>query len=207
MINKKSSHVVLLKMRILSVVSVAVEKKCGYGYLKEIVLRRADLNLYKFKEGDFPDLHLNDIKNMLPLLTQNNLFNLDGDIIVHLGVALHMFTRGIVLQSRVEDVQLDVESYQRKLNLTRPQRSYPGMSAKEINTPNYDLQGVIYEDKKNQKILMWVDELHKFSDGVSNLSTRLFCTGSRTLDLETTLILICQKRNGQKRIRNAHDMY
>ncbi|GKC28517.1 hypothetical protein Tco_1035811 [Tanacetum coccineum] len=102
---------------------------------------------------------------MLLLLTQNKLFNLDGDVIVHLGVALRMFTRGIVLKSRVEDVQLGVESYQRKLNLTRPQRTCPGMSAKKLYTPNYDRQGVIYKDKKKRKRLMRVDELHKFSDG------------------------------------------
>ncbi|GKC67727.1 hypothetical protein Tco_1100325 [Tanacetum coccineum] len=71
MINKKSSHVVFSKMRILSFVSVKVEKKCGYGYLKEIVVRRSDQNLYKFKEGGFPNLHLNDIEDMLLLLTQN----------------------------------------------------------------------------------------------------------------------------------------
>ncbi|GJS27851.1 hypothetical protein Tco_1048421 [Tanacetum coccineum] len=151
-------------MRILSVVSVQVDKKFGYGYLKEIVMKRADHQLYKFKEGDFPDSHLNDIEDMLLLLTQNRLFNLDGDVIVHLGVALRMFTRGIVLQSRVEDVQLGVESYQRKLNLTRPQRSCRDMSAKELYTLNYDPQGVIYEDMKKQKRLMRVDELQKFSD-------------------------------------------
>nr|GEW58001.1 hypothetical protein [Tanacetum cinerariifolium]GEZ47294.1 hypothetical protein [Tanacetum cinerariifolium]GEZ54770.1 hypothetical protein [Tanacetum cinerariifolium] len=131
MINKKSSHVVFSKIRILSVVNVEVEKKCDYGYLKEIVVRRADQQLYKFKEG----------------------------------LAMRMLTRGIVLQSRVEDVQLCVESYQRKLNLIIPQRSCPGMSAKEIYTLNYDPQGVIYKDKKKKKRLMRVDELHKFSDG------------------------------------------
>ncbi|GKF85069.1 hypothetical protein Tco_0249967 [Tanacetum coccineum] len=73
-----------------------------------------------------------------------------------------MFTRSIVLKSRVEDVQLGVESYQRKLNLTRPQRSYHDISTKEPYTPNYDPRGVIYEDKKQQKRLMRVDELHKF---------------------------------------------
>nr|GEV57185.1 hypothetical protein [Tanacetum cinerariifolium] len=100
--------------------SVQVENKFGYGYLKEIVMKRADQQLYKFIEGDFLDLHLNDIEDMLLLLTQNRLFNLYRDVIVQLGVALSMFTRGIVLQSRVEDVQLGVESYQRKLNLIRP---------------------------------------------------------------------------------------
>ncbi|GJR58050.1 hypothetical protein Tco_1500212 [Tanacetum coccineum] len=151
MINKTSTHNVLSKMRILSVVSVEVEKKFGYGYLIEIVVKRADHQLYKFKEGDFPDLHLNEIDGMLLLLTQNRLFNLNGDVIVHLGVDLRMFTRGIVIQSRVEDVQLDVESYQRKLNLTRPLRSCPGMSAKELYTLNYDPQDLYMKTRKSGK--------------------------------------------------------
>ncbi|GKC76867.1 hypothetical protein Tco_1127641 [Tanacetum coccineum] len=96
-------------MRILSVVSVQVKKKFGYGYLKEIVVKRADQQLYKFKEGAFLYLHPNNIEDMLLLLTQNMLFNLDGDVIVDLGVAIRMFTLGIVLKSRVEDVQLGVE--------------------------------------------------------------------------------------------------
>ncbi|GJY11428.1 hypothetical protein Tco_0379613 [Tanacetum coccineum] len=76
-------------MRILSVVSVHVKKKFGYGYLKEIVVKRADQQLYKFKGGDFPYLHPNNIEDMLLLLTQNKLFNLDGDVIVDLGTLLH----------------------------------------------------------------------------------------------------------------------
>ncbi|GJY05214.1 hypothetical protein Tco_0371154 [Tanacetum coccineum] len=115
-----------------------VEKKEGCGYLKEIMVRRANQNLYKFKECDFPDLHLNDIEDMLLLVAQNKLFNLDGDVIMDFVTALKMFTRGIILKNRVKDVQLGVESYQRKLNLTRPQRSCLDISAKELYNPNYD---------------------------------------------------------------------
>ncbi|GKD95548.1 hypothetical protein Tco_1379445 [Tanacetum coccineum] len=61
-----------------SVASVQVEKKSGYGYLKEIVIRRSNQKLYKFKEGDFLDLHLNDIEDMLLLIAQNKLLNLEG---------------------------------------------------------------------------------------------------------------------------------
>ncbi|GJV06775.1 hypothetical protein Tco_1344431 [Tanacetum coccineum] len=111
MINTVSKHEVFLTMRILSVVSVQIEKKSGYGYLKEIVVRQADQKLYRFKEGDFSDLHLNDIKDMLLLITQNKLFNLDGGVIVDFVIALKMFTRGIIVKNRVEDVQLGVKSY------------------------------------------------------------------------------------------------
>ncbi|GKG45962.1 hypothetical protein Tco_0498408, partial [Tanacetum coccineum] len=76
---------------------------------------------YKFKEGDFPRLNLCDIKDMLLLLVQKKLSNLEVDDLYDLGVALRMFTRRIVILHRVEDLQLGVESYQKKLNITRPE--------------------------------------------------------------------------------------
>nr|GEV86290.1 hypothetical protein [Tanacetum cinerariifolium] len=60
--------------------------------------------LYKFMKGEFSRLNLHEIKDMLILLVQNRLFNLKGDVIVHLAAALHMFTRRIVIQKRVEDL-------------------------------------------------------------------------------------------------------
>ncbi|GKB49512.1 hypothetical protein Tco_0900265 [Tanacetum coccineum] len=102
------------------VVSVKVDKLHGYGYLEEIVVTRADRQLYKFKEGDFVNLHLNDIEDMLLLVVQHKLFHLDGDVIVDLAVALRMFTRSLIIKKRVEDVLLGVESYQKKLNITKP---------------------------------------------------------------------------------------
>ncbi|GKC51624.1 hypothetical protein Tco_1074369, partial [Tanacetum coccineum] len=47
----------------------------------KIVVKRADRQFYKFKEGDFVDLHLNDIEDMLLLAVQHKLFHLtDIDI-------------------------------------------------------------------------------------------------------------------------------
>ncbi|GJX62035.1 hypothetical protein Tco_0294935 [Tanacetum coccineum] len=57
--------------RILAITDVKVMRKHGYGYLEEIVLRRADNVLYRFKEGDFPQLQINDIEDMLILVVQN----------------------------------------------------------------------------------------------------------------------------------------
>ncbi|GKA92138.1 hypothetical protein Tco_0814063 [Tanacetum coccineum] len=53
--------------KILGVKSVSVKKLHEYGHLEEIVVKRVDHQLYKFKEGDFVDLHLNDIEDMLLL--------------------------------------------------------------------------------------------------------------------------------------------
>ncbi|GKB82042.1 hypothetical protein Tco_0948937 [Tanacetum coccineum] len=66
-INKFSKHNVYSPQKILSVVSVKVKRLHGYGHLDEIVVKRVDRQLYKFKEGDFVDLHLNDIADMLLL--------------------------------------------------------------------------------------------------------------------------------------------
>ncbi|GJY93733.1 hypothetical protein Tco_0509515 [Tanacetum coccineum] len=154
-----SKHDVYSPLKILSVVSVKVNKLHSYGYLEEIVVRRADRQLYKFKEGDFINLHLNDIEDMLLLVVQHNLFHLDGDVIVDLAYF------SLIIKKRVEDFQLGVKSYQKKLNITKTQKDFPTISAKEPYTPSFDQQGVFYEDLSNQKRLMRADELYKFSDG------------------------------------------
>ncbi|GKB41097.1 hypothetical protein Tco_0886039 [Tanacetum coccineum] len=46
----------------------------------------AGRQLYKFKEGDFVNLHLNDIKDMLLLVVQHKLFHLDGEVNVDLAL-------------------------------------------------------------------------------------------------------------------------
>nr|GEU76850.1 hypothetical protein [Tanacetum cinerariifolium] len=115
----KSPHDVYSKRKFITVTSVKVMRWYDYRYLEEIVVQRDDNVLYKFKEGDFPKLNLCDIKDMLLLLVQKKLSNLDVDAWYDLGVALQMFTRRIIILHHVEDLQLGVESYQKKLNIPR----------------------------------------------------------------------------------------
>ncbi|GJS19033.1 synaptobrevin, WD40/YVTN repeat-like-containing domain protein [Tanacetum coccineum] len=116
-------------MKILSIVKIAMEEYSDYGYLKEIVVKRANQKEYVFKEADFPSLHLNYIEDMFLLYYQNKLYHLDINIQTHLAVALWFFIRITVLKHRVEDVQLGVESYQTKLNLVKPQVLAHGVAA------------------------------------------------------------------------------
>ncbi|GJR97869.1 hypothetical protein Tco_0270043 [Tanacetum coccineum] len=95
---------------ILAVTHVKVIMKHGYGYLEEIVVRRAD---------------------------NNRLINLSGDDVADFAIALRMFTRSLVIQKRVEDLQLGVENP----------------------------QGFIYDDDYKRNRLMRSDKLYKFSDG------------------------------------------
>ncbi|GJY76360.1 hypothetical protein Tco_0481476 [Tanacetum coccineum] len=163
--NKFSKHNVYSTQKILGVKSVSVKKLHGYGHLEEIVVKRADQQLYKFKEGDFVDLHLNDIEDMLLLAVQHKLFHLNESDIVDFIVALRMFTKSLIIKRRVEDLQLSVESYQEKLNITSPQKTFLEIEFKELYTPSYKPPGVIYEDLDKQKRVMRADKLYKFSDG------------------------------------------
>nr|GEV66482.1 hypothetical protein [Tanacetum cinerariifolium] len=71
----------------------------------------------------------------------------------------------IVIQRRVEDLQLGVESYQKKLNLTKPDSYRSDLKRKEAYTAYSNPWGFIYQNKDKRNMLMWIDELHKFSDG------------------------------------------
>ncbi|GJX90811.1 hypothetical protein Tco_0344137 [Tanacetum coccineum] len=84
--------------------SVSVKKLHGYSHLEDIVVKRSDQQLHKFKEGDFVNLHLNGIKDMLLLAVQHKLFHLDGSVIVDFIVALRMFTRSLILKKNVSKI-------------------------------------------------------------------------------------------------------
>ncbi|GJQ89069.1 hypothetical protein Tco_0000208 [Tanacetum coccineum] len=124
--------------RILAVTHVSVMRKHRYVYLEEIILRRADNALYRFKEGDFPQLRINDIEDMLLLVVQNQLTNQSRDDVADFAIALRMFTKSLVIQKRVEDLQLRVESYQKKINVTKPDTTRPDLRKRHMYTPYKD---------------------------------------------------------------------
>ncbi|GJX71033.1 hypothetical protein Tco_0308204 [Tanacetum coccineum] len=140
-INKHSEpsdhEAVKSQMRILSVICVKTFEKYGYNYLREIILRRADYKEYKISEKDFKNLHPNDFEDLKP-----------G----------HRRSYG-------RPCQLGIESYQNKaqtlivlfgMHLTIP-------SKKIIRCPKP--RAVIYRDINDQRKLIRLNEIHKFSDG------------------------------------------
>ncbi|GJW41435.1 hypothetical protein Tco_0067280 [Tanacetum coccineum] len=146
----ESTHDVYSTKHILAVTRVNVMRKHGYGYLREIEVRRADNDLYTFKEGHFPRLRINDIKDMLILIVQNKFTNLSCDDVSDFAIALRMFIKSIVIQKRVEDLQLGVKSYQKKINVTKPETTRPDIRKKDPYTPYQDPQGFIYADTQGR---------------------------------------------------------
>nr|GEZ07762.1 hypothetical protein [Tanacetum cinerariifolium] len=83
-------------------------------------------------------------------------------------VSLRMFMRSIVIQRRMEDLQLGVKSYQKRLNLTKPDTYRFDLKRREAYTAYSNPRGFIYQNRDKKNRLMWIDELHKFSDGTLN---------------------------------------
>nr|GEV49025.1 hypothetical protein [Tanacetum cinerariifolium] len=149
--------------------SVTKTKATDYGHIKWIedliMVRRDDDKLYKFKEGNYKRLRIQDIEDMLLLLVQGKLTNLTVEERFAFNVSLRMFTRSIVIQRCVEDLQLGVESYQKRLNLTKPDTYRSDLKHKEAYTAYSNLRGFIYQNKDKKNRLIRIDELYKFSDG------------------------------------------
>ncbi|GKA92622.1 hypothetical protein Tco_0814547 [Tanacetum coccineum] len=104
----------------------------------EIMVKRADQKKYKFAEDDFPRLNQNDIEDL------------------------------IMIKKRVEDAQSGGESYQTKLNLTKPQFMTGYLHQKVSYTTMSHPRGVVYLGNDKKKMIMRADEIHKFSDGTLN---------------------------------------
>ncbi|GJR83926.1 hypothetical protein Tco_0154711 [Tanacetum coccineum] len=162
---RESARDVYSKRRIIAVTKVEIVEWQNYKHLDWITVRRDDDVLYKFKEGDFHRLRIQDIEDMLLLLVQGKVTNLNVEERIAFNVSLRMFTRSVVIQRRVEDLQLGVESYQKKLNLTKPDTYRSNLRRRDAYTPYSDPRGFIYENKDKKNRLMRIDELHKFSDG------------------------------------------
>nr|GEZ41118.1 hypothetical protein [Tanacetum cinerariifolium] len=100
--------------------SITKTKAANYGHIKwieDLVPRtmwieepicydKDDDKLYKFKEGNFKRLRIQDIEDMLLLLVHGKLTNLTVEERFAFNVSLRMFTRSIVIPRRVEDLQL-----------------------------------------------------------------------------------------------------
>nr|GEW16199.1 reverse transcriptase domain-containing protein [Tanacetum cinerariifolium] len=97
---------------------------------------------------------------------EGKLTNLTVEERFAFNVSLRMFTKSIVIQRRVEDLQMGVKSYQKKLNLTKSDSYRSDLKCKEAYTAYSNLWGFIYQNKDKKNRLIRIDELHKFSDGM-----------------------------------------
>ncbi|GJT76182.1 hypothetical protein Tco_1042907 [Tanacetum coccineum] len=76
-----------------------------------------------------------------------------------------MWIRNLGIRNRMGDLQLGIESYQTKINLEHPNWDAADYYFKEDYTIVPKPRVVVYRDRNDQRKLMRLNELHKFSDG------------------------------------------
>nr|GEZ48199.1 hypothetical protein [Tanacetum cinerariifolium] len=131
------------------------DKKRSKEFIENIRSRKPTL---KSALNDFEDLYL--------LHLQGKLNHLSGADKVHLFNSVNQWIRNIVIRKRVGDLQLKIESYQTKLNLTQPSWGVSDCQFKKDYTIFRKPMAVIYKDRNNQKKMMTETKVHKFSDGM-----------------------------------------
>nr|GEX88442.1 hypothetical protein [Tanacetum cinerariifolium] len=87
-------------MRILSVVRIEVFSMYGYDYMKNIVLRRADLNEHVIAERDFKYMYPSDFEYLNLLNLQGHLNHLSPKDKKILTTAVNQWTRQLVIRQR-----------------------------------------------------------------------------------------------------------
>nr|GEV61376.1 ribonuclease H-like domain-containing protein [Tanacetum cinerariifolium] len=109
MVNRESARDVYSKRRIIAVTKLQIIGCHNYKHLDWITVCRDDDKLYKFKEGDFKRLRIQDIEDMLLLLVQGKLTNLTVEERFAFNVSLRIFMRSIEILPP-KDAETPVES-------------------------------------------------------------------------------------------------
>ncbi|GJR94280.1 hypothetical protein Tco_0266454 [Tanacetum coccineum] len=147
------------------VVSIKAYSRYGYGYLKEITLRRANYQEYTIVEKDFKNLYPSDFEDMNLLLLQGHLYHLPGSDKRMLSTTINLWTRNLVIRQRVEDFQLGIESYKKQLNLTKPGWDVTCFEYKHDYTIIDSPRVVVFPVSNNEWKIMRFNKIYKFSDG------------------------------------------
>ncbi|GJR16189.1 hypothetical protein Tco_0798841 [Tanacetum coccineum] len=150
-------------LRIKSVVCIVVKKKCGYGFLTSIIVRRSDDKEYEFRYAGLPRLSVNNFEDMYLLHVQDKLHHLPLEFMKDFNNALLMFIRRTVIKNRVEDIKLRVEIYQRSLNLTKPTMFFEGIDQRIPFTMTATHKG------SSNEMLKKIDEILKHREQIKRL--------------------------------------
>nr|GEW89858.1 hypothetical protein [Tanacetum cinerariifolium] len=152
-------------LRIKLVARIMVKKKWVCGFLTSIVVRRFDEKEYEFSYADLPRLSLNDVEDMYLLQVQDKIHHLLLEFVKDFNNALLLFIRRVMIQNRVEDIQIRVESYQQTLCLTKPMMFFEGINQRIPFTMSTTHKGAVYLNQHNFKSLMRQNNVKKFCDG------------------------------------------
>ncbi|GKB21253.1 hypothetical protein Tco_0855176 [Tanacetum coccineum] len=147
--------------RITEVVRIVTDQPHGLDFMEQILVMRANDKPDSFSEADFKYLNKNNIEDLYYLCRSKEIDNRK----VKLMNSLITFIKSYVIWERVHDFQLGIESYQLKVNLTAPTLTFPGIEEHAPYTIVDEPQmGLIYLNSKDEKRVMYLEEIVKFCD-------------------------------------------
>nr|GEV22777.1 hypothetical protein [Tanacetum cinerariifolium] len=150
------------KQRIITVTELKIVEWHNYKHLYWITVRRDDDKLYKFKEGNFKRLRIQDIEDMLLLLVQGKLTNLTVEECFAFNASLNVYKK----HRNPEACGRPSTRCQKLPEEAQPNKAgYVDLKRKEAYIAYSNPRGFIYQNKDKKNRLMRIDELHKFSDG------------------------------------------
>nr|GEZ82382.1 hypothetical protein [Tanacetum cinerariifolium] len=184
------------------------EQQHGIDLMEQIIMMRENDKQFSFFEADFKYLNKNDIEDIYYLLLNKNVNYRENKLLN----SLMTFIRSRVIWERVLNIQLGIEGYQIKINLTAPTLIFLDTEASDpysiVDEPRL---GLIYLNNKKEKRVMDLIEIVKFYDAtLKEVKLKIFETeflkkapllGS--LDLE--IMKTCE-REITKRLRHHEQM-
>ncbi|GJV40783.1 hypothetical protein Tco_1419223 [Tanacetum coccineum] len=138
-VNRESARDVYSRHRIIAITKLKIVEWQNYKHLDWITIRRDD-------------------DKLISLLRNVKLWVLNCECL----------QEALSSQRSVEDLQLGVKSYQKKLNLIRPDTYRSDLKRLPTYSAYPNPRGFIYQNKDKKNTLMRIDELYKFSDGTIN---------------------------------------
>ncbi|GKD09025.1 hypothetical protein Tco_1188710, partial [Tanacetum coccineum] len=127
-----------------------------------IVARRANDCIVSITEPDYK----NDIEDIYLLIMNGKVPDYADTRLLW---SLSVFIKSTVIWERVHGLQLRIESYQQKVNLTAPTMTFPGIEDHEMFSIIYEhVHGIIYKNSKKEKRVMRHSEIYKFYDATLN---------------------------------------
>ncbi|GKB25241.1 hypothetical protein Tco_0864642 [Tanacetum coccineum] len=129
------------EQKIIDVIRILSDQGHGQEFMKEIVVKRADVKFSTFLESDIKYLHKNDNEDTYLMCIYGKIKYQETGILK----SLNVFIRSSISCERVHDYQLRLESYQLKVNLIAPKLIFPGIEEKKPYTiTSLPFVGLIY---------------------------------------------------------------
>ncbi|GJR38772.1 hypothetical protein Tco_1214456 [Tanacetum coccineum] len=162
----KPKEEVYSNSKIIQVIKTYWELGHEHKFITEIVARRANACIVSITKPDYKNPNKNDIKDMYLLIMNGKVPDYAETGLLW---SFSVFIRSSVIWERVHDFQLEIKSYQQKVNLTAPTISFPRVVKHKMFSIIYEpVHGIIYKNSKKEKRVMRHLKIHKFCDVTLN---------------------------------------